>query len=181
MIDKYYSIKRFIRDELSPRQICRQLKWAWQRLFRGWDDRISWSIDSYLSEHVPLWIAQMRLHKGYPCMMVTDDIKDLPQDELDEICMKKWSDILDQIIDGFKAAQQISDGDEPVWDEYWEEYHKIHGDSLEWMSDKHDKTREELRVKLNLDERLRTEEAEFYERYNKGMDLFRQYYFNLWW
>lgn len=45
----------------------REVKYAWQRVFRGWDDRACWSIDSHLSKHLgELLIAQAADAHGWP-------------------------------------------------------------------------------------------------------------------
>jgi len=35
------------------RNIKREIKWAWQRVFRGYDDRIFWEFDSYFHQFIP--------------------------------------------------------------------------------------------------------------------------------
>lgn len=170
-----YNIRTF------PRRTYRRFKWAWQRVWRGWDDSMVYSLDYWLSETMPQMINELRKHKGYPGMMLTDEIAKLPQDEIDKVCMSKWNSILNDIVSGFEAAQQISDGGGAAWDEYFEEYHKLYGDSLDWCSNDYNKSRDEIWERLGMDARLKKEEEERYVIYNKGMDLFKQYYFNLWW
>ena len=164
-----------------PRRTYRQVKWAWQRVFRGWDDSMVFDSQAWLSETLPPMILELKKYKGYPGTFITDDVKDLPQDEQDEICVIKWHGVLDQIVDGFTAAQQISDEAEPIWDEYFAEVDRVCGDRWTAMFEDNCKIRNEIWERLNVAERLKVEEAAFRKRYNIGMDLFKEYYFNLWW
>lgn len=162
-------------------QLLKRVKWAWQRIWRGWDDTAVWGIDSWLIDILPAMLEELRKHKGYPSMMVTEDIASLPQDRLDKICIKKWNDILDKIIKGFEAADQIIDGGGPTWDSYFLEYEKIHGGALDWTSVECNDTRDTLWKDLNMNERLKKEQEEHYAVFNEGMNLFKEYFFNLWW
>jgi len=83
-----------------------QIKWAWQRVFRGWDDRITWSIDSYLAENIPLWIEQLKKFKGgVPMSMYEDEYLVSPDisREAEDKAIKKYDDILDKIALGFRS------------------------------------------------------------------------------
>jgi hypothetical protein len=91
-----------------------QIKWAWQRVFRKWDDRVVWSIDYYVATMVPQWLEMLKKKRhGIPCVMLKEE------DYLDENCnvsdetMKQRGDefdaILDEIIEGFKAYNDMSD------------------------------------------------------------------------
>ena len=33
--------------------MIREIKWAWQRVVRGYDDRIFWEFDSYFNQFIP--------------------------------------------------------------------------------------------------------------------------------
>lgn len=37
----------------------RPIRFAWQRLTRGWDDRVIWSIDIHLAKVIPEWIGEL--------------------------------------------------------------------------------------------------------------------------
>jgi len=91
-----------------------RVKWAWQRVFRGWDDRVVWSIDYYLSENMPSWLEMLRDQKhGIPGSCLPDGCRNAGEAEL-EMGEVKWDGILDTIIDGFKAAREIEDCRWPV-------------------------------------------------------------------
>ena len=82
-----------------------QIKWAWQRVFRGWDDRASWNINDHILKIVPEMIERMRDYdNSYP--------SSIGQDE--------WHNILDKISDGFKAGYKLSNSDQEVFNELWD-------------------------------------------------------------
>lgn len=86
----------------------RQLKWAWQRVFRGWDDRVLWSIDYWLVEHMRIWLRKMQKHKvGVPSWCFEDPIGSSHSEEDWRIAKEKWDEILQQMIDGFDAAWDL--------------------------------------------------------------------------
>jgi hypothetical protein len=98
----------------------RNIRWAWQRVFRGWDDRISWSVDYYLAKNLPLWIKQLKEDgHGIPTVMWEDSDFDKNNNyattpESDKKAEEKWDNILDQIILGFETYQQMQD--EVIWE-----------------------------------------------------------------
>ena len=88
-----------------------EIKYAWQRVFRGWDDRIIWSIDSYLAEMIPVWVTVLKESKwGVPIIMFTDDEMKDPNgisNEADARAEKEYDIILDKIIDGFSSYDKL--------------------------------------------------------------------------
>jgi len=87
------------------------IKWAWQRLTRGWDDRVIWSIDYYLAEMMPVWLRKLAKDKqGIPASMFGDNWIEPTSDE-DEAAEQRWNGILHEMIDGFEAAKRIIDYD----------------------------------------------------------------------
>jgi hypothetical protein len=93
----------------------RIIKWAWQRVFRGYDNRIIWSIDGYLSKMIPVWVMELKNNNiGFPMTMYNDENLDANHNyEASEDATKrasdKWDNILDQIADGFNAYVKIED------------------------------------------------------------------------
>jgi len=86
--------------------------WAWQRVFRGWDDRVVWSIDWYLAETIPLWLMKLKEDKhGIPVSMFRDDDWDEEKcehiDGADERAGARWDSILDEIISGFEQYEHL--------------------------------------------------------------------------
>lgn len=94
-------------------EIGHQIKWAWQRVFRGWDDRVIWDIGTYLSRNMPIWIERLKDDKqGIPI----DMFDGLPHDENygyspedTEVALKRWDDVLTKIGVGFVTANLIGD------------------------------------------------------------------------
>ena len=137
----------------------------------------------YLSEHVPLWIAQMRLHKGIPSNVIPDGYSELTKEQEDE-CIERWDQILDIIVEGFESARKISEDDLDCWDEFWDEYDKQGGDTEDDLSFNHSNPNSiwnSVMRQLNTREKEELERKELMEKFHKGMDLFKEYYFNLWW
>jgi len=94
-----------------------QLKWAWQRVFRGWDDRAVWSINYYLSNLIPQLVKKLKEDNiGIPAKMFDG----FPQDEnynyeedIENVALQRWHDILDSIIEGFEIYKNtiyVQDG-----------------------------------------------------------------------
>jgi len=66
-----------------------EVKWAWQRIFRKWDDTVVWSIDEHLSIVLPQILRQLKKEaSSYP-----QNVKNL----------KDWKEILEQIANAFEA------------------------------------------------------------------------------
>ena len=94
----------------------RQIKWAWQRVFRGWDDRISWSIDYYLDENLPLWIERLKKYShGVPGSLFKEEDY-IPNDPYGatkpgvfEQREEEWGVILQKIADGFRTHKKFLD------------------------------------------------------------------------
>jgi len=94
------------------KESAHRIKWAWQRVFRGWDDRVVWGIDYYLSKHMPIWLRTLRDKKqGIPASFLG------PDNDLDK-AEERWDAALDAMIDGFDAAREIQDlGYSPLHEE----------------------------------------------------------------
>jgi hypothetical protein len=98
----------------------RQIKYAWQRVFRGWDDRVAWDIGYYISKMLPLWLEQLRNNKhGIPMEMFDglpyeDEINYTHSEESWKIATERWNGVLDEIISGFNAYKNnnILEGEE---------------------------------------------------------------------
>jgi len=77
-----------------------EIKWAWQRVFRGYDDRWYWSLNSALEEVVPKCVRHMKEN----CTGCPEEFYDKKTDSC-----KKWEDILENIARGFEASREIED------------------------------------------------------------------------
>ena len=88
--------------------ISQQTIWAWQRVFRGWDDRVIWSIDYYLEENIPQWMKGLK-EKGHgiPSVLAEDYDLNLDTHEGMQDGIKVWGMILDDIAEGFIAKRKL--------------------------------------------------------------------------
>lgn len=64
-----------IRPHKMLSEIFLRIKWAFQRVYRGWDDRAVWSVDIWLSEMLPPILRKLKKVKhGVPFMFLPDDV-----------------------------------------------------------------------------------------------------------
>ncbi len=65
----------------------REIKWFFQRLFRGWSDNESWDLYYWICKRYLPVLKRLRFyHSGYPTHLTP----------------KKWNEILDKIIYSFE-------------------------------------------------------------------------------
>jgi hypothetical protein len=91
----------------------RQIKWAYQRVYRGWDDRASWSINYWLDGMMPSILMRLKeTSHGIPIKF----FEGLPHDENynygddgDKVARELWNKELDKIIAGFVCSKKIDD------------------------------------------------------------------------
>jgi hypothetical protein len=85
-----------------PREARDQMKWAWQRVFRGWDDRAAWSYNGWFLRYTPEILEEMKknLH-GYPGNFVDT----FGQDG----AFEAWKQVLTDMIEGFELARKVDE------------------------------------------------------------------------
>jgi len=107
--------------------IIYECRWAWQRIFRGWDDRVAWDITSYLLANMPAWLRQLKEHQhGIPIdFAIVNDLGEYVANE------EKWNNTLGRMIDGFEAARIYSEADYSVYKEALEIYRQRIADGVE--------------------------------------------------
>jgi hypothetical protein len=98
-------------------ELARQVKWAWQRVFKGWDDRVIWSVDWHIAKMLPIWMRELKKYgHGTPSCLFTD--ADEYTDETGTICIKpesevraskEWDDILENVALGFESYLKMND------------------------------------------------------------------------
>jgi hypothetical protein len=107
----FYTFKHYLKfPRLFFNDIYYYTKYMFQRAFRGYDDRVTWDIDSYLSDMLPIWISILRDNKlGVPSVLFKpeDYTKDdyHVSDEVFEHRREEWNIILTKMIEGFKEAE----------------------------------------------------------------------------
>jgi hypothetical protein len=96
------------------REVGLRIRWAWQRVFRGWDDRAVWSIDSYLADQIIATVYRLKTIKhGIPMSMFEND--DFEENGYDikpgheKVADERWDKILDKIIAGFGCYKKLED------------------------------------------------------------------------
>ena len=95
----------------------RQIEWGWQRISRGYDDRVIWSIDYHLAVVIPQWLRTLKIKQhGIPMSMFEGLEEERFEngvigysDENMKIASDKWGKILDEIADGFEEYNKIDD------------------------------------------------------------------------
>lgn len=91
-----------------------KVKWAFQRMFRGWDDTYTWSLDYHLAKIIIPAIEKLRENaQGYPISFAELKVKGIydPSDEEETERLEEWKDVLDKISRGFKAYIRIEEWD----------------------------------------------------------------------
>ncbi len=94
--------------------VKRQLKYAWQRVFKGYDERVSWQLDYYLAKMIPLWISDIRHAKvpGVPMSFFDEYPHDENyncSEEDEKKAEEKWHRILMEIEYGFQDYLKLDD------------------------------------------------------------------------
>lgn len=92
------------------RRPWRRIKWAWQRVVRGYDDTALWSLDYWLVEKMLDMLPRMKDKYGIPGWCFAEDCGDRAYTEEEwEQAKAVWNEQVDKMIDGFQAAQQLLD------------------------------------------------------------------------
>lgn len=108
---KLWQIKR----KISNAQ--REVKWAYQRVVRGWDDRALWSLDDHLTKTLGAQLVRMsEIYHGHPC----------------DYDAEQWGADLKKHGEALLTYQRThydSYGDE------WDEAYKPTQEALTWVAD----------------------------------------------
>ncbi len=114
----YRGVRRFWLNHwlCNPRDAYYGAKYAYQRLARGWDDRVVWSIDWWLDEIMPPILRKLKEDKnGIPSELFEGlpTVPDKPWNHTEEaygMAEKLWDGILEKMIAGFEASRRIKEG-----------------------------------------------------------------------
>jgi len=152
--ERLFSYKPWFFIPRITKDTWHQIKWAWQRIFRGYDDRITWGLNGYLSEFMPKIIKTMieSLH-GTPMNEETEE----------GMTIKEWKGILEKIALGFEAADKLNDNKYMKKVKLKEPRKDIFGE------DSYDDYVFDQKIYDNLN-----------DQFDYGMKLFHKYYFHLW-
>lgn len=111
-----YAIPRWFSDKKY------EIKWAWQRVIRGYDDRWYWNLDNQLQWIIPQCVRWLKKnHSGCPEKLYDKNRKG-------NECWE-WEKILGKIAQGFEALKKIDN--EYLW--RGEKYKKLNKEYQEGM------------------------------------------------
>lgn len=141
-----YCVPRWIKDRYYL------MKYAYQRVRRGYDDRMVFSFYDEMGALCIKALTSLRddCKTGYPTRFEG---------------RKDWDGILTKIINGLKAAERISDNDF---------FDKV---PLPKGTTRKDIFGEEVHHKLVINEKRK---KQLEDEFSEGMDLFKKHFFSLW-
>jgi hypothetical protein len=148
------------------------LKYAYQRLMRGWDENAAFSLCDYLGHLIPQLTRELiRTNHGCPAEIIDELSSGSGETRMvkDE-AVRKWLNILEEIAVGFEAVARI---DEPPDWYLAERGMPSLGDFLSKKSRSSVSVAEYQSVILDWNQ-------EQYKKFHRGMYLFHRYYFDLW-
>ena len=129
------------------RDFFKEIKYFIQRGRRGWSDRDIWSFDSYLCEVIPPVMRKFSKNNvGCPGELYDSKL-------VNNECAK-WQSILEEIAQGFEAAEEMKN---LRFDFQWEK-----------KGEKYTKEYKEEKQK------------QLAKKFDRGMGLFAKYFLNLW-
>ena len=110
---KYYleNPLKFFPDLIE--EVKNQTKWAYQRVIRGWDDRVVWSVDSWLNDIMPDILNKLRQDKqGVPGRMFegmepSGEHGDYSKEQY-QIAQDLWDKELQKMIAAFVVAERLN-------------------------------------------------------------------------
>lgn len=110
--DAGWAVYRFFRWTVW--RFPKQVKWHWQRAFRGWGDCDVWNMNDYLIRVIPAMLRHLKNKRhSYPVefrMMEFDDKKnDVVCRRTDEEASAAWGACLQNMIDGLEAVDRVED------------------------------------------------------------------------
>ena len=156
--DLYNRVKNFITD------IPMNVKIFIQRGKRGWSVRDVWGYDFYLAKIISEGLKHLKENgKGIPTYK---------KGKSDEKAIKEWKNILDTIIKTFETAMKIANGDYhyiPSKKFLWKDYKSM----IKICADINKKYPNDLPKQKAMTKRESLE-------YEKGFNLFKEWFFALW-
>jgi len=173
----------------------RAIRYAWQRIHRGWDETAIWSIDYWLCEIMPDMLQQLKETKHGVPIACFDDPYDPMGDYSEEEHQKasaRFDSYLDEMAEGFRAALRIQNHTQPVVEELYDIFHERYPGESVFIFDREreeDETflksithpgLEEIEKELNYDVVRKQQETEDWKKFHRGMILFHQWFFSLW-
>ena len=145
-----------------------EIKLAWQRVFRGWDDTVYCSLDAWLIEILPPILRKLKKNKcSCPADMFDAGMKKwkkkYPNSKLKKNECWQFDIVLKKIITGFEAAKKLMDC----------QYMKKVKIKKPWTNVLGEKVFYKYEVDKKLLKKLETQ-------WDEGSKLFIKYFFALW-
>ena len=102
------------------KKIYYEIKWALQRLFRGWDDRAAMDISEWLAQVLPEMLEYIiKYSKSYPVDSPIEDSEEYKKE------IEEWENTLQAIADGFREYSFENAGREMIDENYrMDKFHK---------------------------------------------------------
>lgn len=130
--------------------ILKEIKYFYQRGTRGYSDRDCWDIDSHLASIIPPMVRTLKDGCGSPSKLYD------PTSVNNE--HHKWHEIVEEIAQGFEAAEHIKNLD----------YHR-------WVDSTNPKYKGCKEFSIDH-EALKN----YQDKMNRGLELFSKYFLSLW-
>lgn len=141
----------------------RRVKWFWQRGVRGYSDNYAWDIRSHIASVLLGSLTVMRDHlNGYPGDLTVDEGEGDPDWEF-----AAWVAVLTAMIDGFQAIIDLDSHNYLAGAPVPNFEGNLKDDPFWTWCDEHDAD-------------IRIIEKELHGRGEVALDLFKEYYWNLW-
>lgn len=157
-----------------------EIKYKWQRAFRGYSSLDAWSIHSWFEEVMPRILSDYKknLH-GCPAQFTVRD--DGQEYQSAEKGCEEWKAILDRMTFCFTEMNEESCS---LKNEFDEEYHKqVFGDK-NWDDLSYSGKWKFNKAEPELEQKYKQKRKEIYEYRTKmkdeGFDLLKKYFWNLW-
>jgi len=163
-------------------EIKRNLRWAWQRIFRGWDDRVIWSIDSYLFEMLPIWLRELKeIKTGIPLIMYDDsDLNEIEIPEsADNRAQCKFDVILEMMAIGFESGYKLTSASMDTYDEFDQWQIETYG-SVVWDIFNDDSEHHRRMNEFGYREKMKAEIEQHQKKLDIALGLFAKYHGALW-
>jgi len=168
------------------KDITLNIKWAWQRVYRGWDDRVAWGIDQHLFEQLPQWLSRLKeTYHGISPVYIEDakvecDKNGNCSDEDFNYAKDYYEFVLDQMIDGFNAGHRLVSDDLDVYDEFVAWQIETYGKEVERDITEDDSGYLEAYNEFDMRGRMIKEIDALRMRLDVALGLFLRYHETLW-
>lgn len=149
----------------------REIKFAWQRMMKGYSDRDTWDIDHWFLETMPNILEDFNKNRhGYP-----SDVSD-----------EQWEKILNDMIKYFKNADEETTDFINKYSEQWDKmittkwikWEKTEDGLYKFFNEPGTPEEDDISKKHSEEEMKKFEYMK--ENLHKGLELFEKYFYALW-